>query len=674
MTSASDEHKQNNVQGVPATIAIGSGNCEDDKIKIENFTAKNGEISCKIKKDVSSFILMHSAYNPQREAEQMIENLDFSKPSAIIVFGLGMGYHIEEILKRMSANSRLIIIEPSQKVYDNFLKMRNPDFIYNDSRVILLVNINTCNTSMILSYMSEKFLFYWAFNLQYICLNYYTELGGDVLDFFKRIADILSFQWKTLGNCQVDHNIGVVQTILNVQQVIDNVGLNDVKDFFKGQAAMLISAGPSLDKNLKYIKKAKSKIFIIAVDAVLDKLLKNNIIPDMLVTVERLEVYRNIFKNIKMEIPDEIILAAPPVIELNTMNFFKKNNKVVVFQKGVGTQVYFNEGLNKGIMPTGTSAAYAGLHLATDMGFEKIILVGQDLSYGKDGQIYCDDISKEGNEEERKRMENSFYIEKVKNYDEEEVLTNIFWKDQLVSFEALIKGTPEFKVYNAADKGAKIEGAPKTDLSEYIRDNSDKVLPNLNEHIKKIKERISEKQKKEVLKSLLTKMQGDLIEFREIEEDIKKQSNKLEKMYKSYMIVKKPIIQHDKEMIKNFEVLNLSQKLIDSLAQNTFLVLYYQGLIAAFKKEINQIPDSDFETKFLKHVDIQHDYIELIRDIFKLNLAFFNWGIEYLELQIKGKKTENDVVKIFKDILDANNTDSEFIYEYLRTTKEEWEA
>ena len=51
-------------------------------------------------------------------------------------------------------------------------------------------------------------------------------------------------------------------------------------------SAILVAAGPSLDKNIEKLKQIKDSVFIMAVDTALNTVLKHDIIPDMTISVD----------------------------------------------------------------------------------------------------------------------------------------------------------------------------------------------------------------------------------------------------------------------------------------------------------------------------------------------------------------------------------------------------
>ena len=52
-----------------------------------------------------------SKYDPAQEAKRFIKSLDISDATNFIVLGIGLGYHIKELIKTTSEHSRILVIE-----------------------------------------------------------------------------------------------------------------------------------------------------------------------------------------------------------------------------------------------------------------------------------------------------------------------------------------------------------------------------------------------------------------------------------------------------------------------------------------------------------------------------------------------------------------------------------
>ncbi len=82
---------------------------------VEIIKAKSGVPNLKFKS-----ILIHSNYDPQKEAHKFVSsvNLDCLKPP--VIFGLGLGYHVLNILNNCS--KKLYVIEPRMEIFKVFLE------------------------------------------------------------------------------------------------------------------------------------------------------------------------------------------------------------------------------------------------------------------------------------------------------------------------------------------------------------------------------------------------------------------------------------------------------------------------------------------------------------------------------------------------------------------------
>lgn len=82
-------------------------------------------------------ILLHSSVNPKREAKQFIDQVwdRVSGVKNVVIFGLGGGYHINELLNRGKEN--ILVIESSTQLAEAVL-LKNPDLT---SRVKVLSGV-----------------------------------------------------------------------------------------------------------------------------------------------------------------------------------------------------------------------------------------------------------------------------------------------------------------------------------------------------------------------------------------------------------------------------------------------------------------------------------------------------------------------------------------------------
>jgi hypothetical protein len=74
--------------------------------------------------------------------------------------------------------------------------------------------------------------------------------------------------------------------IENLPSLLFEQPLARYKDVYRGKTAVIISAGPTLDRNLETIKKYRDRFVLFAVGTALKTLYANDIKPDFLCIIE----------------------------------------------------------------------------------------------------------------------------------------------------------------------------------------------------------------------------------------------------------------------------------------------------------------------------------------------------------------------------------------------------
>jgi spore maturation protein CgeB len=59
---------------------------------------------------------LHSTYNPEKEAAQLVDGVLQSRAEPVIVLGCGLGYHLTEILARTEPDVAVVVVEPEPEI------------------------------------------------------------------------------------------------------------------------------------------------------------------------------------------------------------------------------------------------------------------------------------------------------------------------------------------------------------------------------------------------------------------------------------------------------------------------------------------------------------------------------------------------------------------------------
>lgn len=168
----------------------------------------------------------------------------------------------------------------------------------------------------------------------------------------------------------------------NREKIKQHPGVQALKNKFPGMPAILVGAGPSLDKNLRYLACARESAVFIASDAALKPLLKHNIEPEFVMVLDPQEEIAKFLTGVPNK---KIILIAPTIIHPRILDLW--DGSVVFYNKFAPDIPSLVQVQNKmptvGVLTPGGSVLSVAYDLAFQIGASPIIFVGQDLSYDK---------------------------------------------------------------------------------------------------------------------------------------------------------------------------------------------------------------------------------------------------------------------------------------------------
>ncbi|HEF8104638.1 TPA: motility associated factor glycosyltransferase family protein [Campylobacter jejuni] len=262
----------------------------------------------------------------------------------------------------------------------------------------------------------------------------------------------------------------------------------------KFENAIVVSAGPSLAKQLPLLKACQDKAVIFCADGALSMLEKEGIVPDYVTNLDFTDLAMKFFQNKENKTSLNILSCATYP---NLVHFL--DNKSVILRDDPLCQ-RFN--LNDfGYIDTGTHVSHFSYTLALALGFKNIIMIGQDLAFDKEGNSHSkgfDFGEKFSGEENIDKLKVPAYAGKG------EVLTHITWNDYRIKLEYLFAcNDQKAKFYNATEGGARInfteelsfkeccekfltKEKPKFELPKSLTKNrSDKLLVKFKEKIQK---------------------------------------------------------------------------------------------------------------------------------------------------------------------------------------------
>ncbi|RXJ86232.1 6-hydroxymethylpterin diphosphokinase MptE-like protein [Arcobacter sp. CECT 8985] len=384
-------------------------------------------------------------------------NVTFSKIFKFIFIGVGSGVHLNEVYKKVDSMNTLII-EPDIELFRISLFTADYSLLEQGNKKLFFSiaedEIQREQTLADFSYYHN----YMNYNIKHHVFSIeYKYILDQIIDFFGS-HDAASFPFGAVLNV-----LEQTTKFMRNKELFLKKDLIDKYAPLKDKKVLIISAGPSLDKNLEWIKQNQDKFIIICVDVILRKLEKNSIIPDIVVSIDPSHLCG---KYLTTE--DKDFLKDSAII-------FLSQQEDSVLEKVKDLNYYFSQ-----VFPVSMDLGYSfslpnvgtfSFAIAVFLKANEIYLVGNDAAFNQEtGSRYASDSSHEvkdfalqdNNEEKDNNLVSSYDIIEVKGNFQDKIKSNrtllTFKKDYESYLFALTEDVKKsLKAYNLSD-GAYMEG------------------------------------------------------------------------------------------------------------------------------------------------------------------------------------------------------------------------
>ncbi len=324
-----------------------------------------------------------SKYDPIREANRFIGSLGASDATNFIVVGMGLGYHITELIKATSEHSKIVVIE-------NDMHLARLAFEANDQEQLLthpgLTFIFSQQREEVIAALEDEKVNFSLNGYRLVQQNALSEVNS------KRTSELLAgikeiFQASTidLKTQSAKSKTFYKNIIKNFSNLITSTGITSLKNRLSNIPVIICSAGPSLDKNIQYLNTKRDNFLLISVATALKPLVENKIFPDFIVAIDPDETTLNFF-DLQNNSKDSWLLYNP-VVPSRIPDTFP--GKRLTYNSSISLAEWLQRHMGeKGSLEKIFSVAHAAFQFAKFIGCEPIIFIGQDLSFSKK-RLHC---------------------------------------------------------------------------------------------------------------------------------------------------------------------------------------------------------------------------------------------------------------------------------------------
>ncbi|HDK7155692.1 TPA: motility associated factor glycosyltransferase family protein [Clostridium botulinum] len=403
-------------------------------------------------------VYIGSKYSVSRDVDKLLEELkDINNETIIIIFGLGTGEHILKVLSNTKYN-KIVVFEPDLSIIKTFMNIECSKRILENERFILTNYTKKKCREVLDNVITEA----EANNVKILnYANYNKIFNEEFEEFFKASIDVTE---KCMVNISTEIYFSkkIIEVYLNnIKNLINSTPINYYKNTIKNMPAIVVSAGPSLSKNIHKLKNVQDEFIIICGARTLKSLLDVGVIPDYVCIIDPDDMSFNFIKECKVF---NATMVFCEISNFKTVDFYKGNKAIFNESSIFGDLTYKLVEKKIDDLWHGGSVAHTCMSFGIYLGCNTIIFIGQDLAYTNnknhdDKASFCDNNIKV------KDDEHNIYVDDIYG---EKILTDTLLNFYRKNFEEYIIRNPNIEFVNATEGGANINGTKIMTLDEAI--------------------------------------------------------------------------------------------------------------------------------------------------------------------------------------------------------------
>ena len=307
--------------------------------------------------------------------------LDHRKPQdemqeieKFIFIGVGLGMHIIDIHEKIGAEE-YFIIEDNLELFKLSL-FTTPYYKLNNSTLFFSIG----DDKEIFTQKFKTFLENSFFRNKYLKYHHFPKHSTQKINLIKNTLasqEFSSFPYKI----NLSKYIRALK-YLNSGYKFLNLAKQLPHSDATNKPLLIVASGPSLDKNLLWLKENYSKFVILALSATLKTLHKHKITPDIVTHLDGFKTSLSHFEGFSQkEFLQNCIAIVGSFTPPEVLEYFPQNNIYITEEHGT----YYNQDF---FADAGPCVGSTSIMWSLKLGFNEVYLLGIDLALGENGNTH----------------------------------------------------------------------------------------------------------------------------------------------------------------------------------------------------------------------------------------------------------------------------------------------
>ncbi|RJQ72193.1 MAG: DUF115 domain-containing protein [Desulfobacteraceae bacterium] len=406
---------------------------------------------------------LHHYEDPAAEAKRFLEMVPENSTGVIVFLGLGLGYAALQLVRQRPGVRHFVLFELNPGIFDRALHLMDLKDLLADRRIILSVGPEP-DVPEVMQPAGRALQLENAHLLQHppsfaIDPEGYKELRDKVYEHVNKL-NVSGATSVRFGSDFVANRIRQFTSMHCNSYLLESLG-----EAFANVPAILVAGGPSLDKNIHLLPRAKGKALIIAVDTVLPALCRQGVLPDF---VTSLDPQPLTYEKLASVVPQTkgVSLITVPGTTTRVTKTFPAEARFWLFSARA-MERWLNTILGGKSLTAGAgTVAHLNILSAVILKCSPIILVGQDLAFPT-AQSHAQGTVLTDKSEMRIAQASDANAMWVEGNDGSKVRTNRAYFSDKEYFERIVAEQARHYI-NATEGGAYIKGTEVMPLAKVM--------------------------------------------------------------------------------------------------------------------------------------------------------------------------------------------------------------
>jgi hypothetical protein len=316
-------------------------------------------------------VFLHSRFKPLEEADRSAESCD-PMSTVVVCGGFGLGYLPSALLSR-APQATVVIIEKEPAIVACALR-NNPqaESVLRNERCFLFTDPQDVIAFLQTGISTKTSSYHFHRPSVELFPEFYRDFKNLLLSYLQK----KSINIATLARFE---KIWARNITKNIRCILQDGGVSEFTGLLDGAPAVLVCAGPSLDRLIPTVKELRKRCLLCAVDSALYRLLRADIMPDIIFTVDpQLLNFYFFFLARKFKLTARLVYEPSTYFRIPNGYPGPRHSFDSVFPL---IQWVADITHPKGQLDMGGSVSTSAFDLLYRMGAGQIILAGQDMAF-----------------------------------------------------------------------------------------------------------------------------------------------------------------------------------------------------------------------------------------------------------------------------------------------------